>query len=49
MNIKILRNKNNIKLIKTTFESKLNEENLSEIEKENIKSSLELIKNLIKY
>ncbi len=40
---------NNIKLIKTTFESKLNEENLSEIEKENIKSSLELIKNLIKY
>ena len=49
MNIKILRNKNNIKLIKTTFESRLNEENLSEIEKENIKSSLELIKNLIKY
>lgn len=34
---------NNIKLIKTTFESRLNEENLSEIEKENIKSSLELI------
>ena len=49
MNIKILRNKNNIKLIKTTFDSRLNEENLSEIEKENIKSSLELIKNLIKY
>ncbi|MBO3445259.1 DUF4972 domain-containing protein [Clostridium sp. CCUG 7971] len=34
---------NNIKFIKTEFESRLKEENLSEIEKENIKSSLELI------
>ncbi len=35
--------------LKEDLEFKLNKENLSEIEKENIKSSLELIKNLIKY